>query len=177
MFLIMDVIFKMMEVFKSIQGLLTGDVVSFIKALNEAKDAVVALAQLQPALAIPLLLADLIAAMTTALQAFRDEVAKLQASSAQADAIIAQAQSAGDANLEAVGVCIKAQADAYGTHVIAGLGPMGQMMDIATQLAGLIPSPPALPSIGDATGLNLDELADFLDNLITVFQAVDIPGA
>lgn len=176
-FLIIDAVTKVVAVIQAVPGLIVGNAVDFLEALGEAVKAAAALAQLQPALSLPLLLADLISAMIATLQALRDEVTEFAALSTQADAIIAAAQAAGDAAMEAEGNCYKAQAEAYGQHVIASLGPMGQLMDIAGQLAGLMPSPPALPSIGDATGLDLDALADFLDTLISTFEAVEIPGA
>lgn len=176
-FLVIDAIVKIMAVFDAIPGLITGNVVGFYNALADATKAVLALAQLQPALSLPLMLSDLIGALTTALVALKEEVVALQAMSAQGDALIAQAQAAGDAVLEGVGQCLKTQADAYNAHMIASLGPIGQLIDMATQLAGLMPSPPALPTVGDATGLDLDGLADFLDNLIAAFRAISIPGA
>jgi hypothetical protein len=172
-FLIIDAVTKTVAVIQSVPGLIGGNVVDFFDTLGEAVQAVAALAQLQPALSLPLLLSDLISALTTTLRALRTEVTELAAISAQADALIASA----DPNLVIEGNCYKAQAEAYGEHVIASLGPLGKLMDTATQLAGLMPSPPALPSIGEATGLDLDELGTFLDTLISTFEAVSIPGA
>ena len=177
MFLIIDAVSKLMAVLQAVPGLVAGNLPDFLQAMDEAVKAVLALAQLEPSISLPLMLSDMITAMTTALQALKDAVVELQALSTQADAVIAQAQAAGDTALEAVGDCMKAQAEAYGGHVIASLGPLGNLMDMAGQLAGLMPAPPPLPTVGDATGMDLDELADFLDTMIAAFQAVNIPGA
>lgn len=176
-FLIIDAVSKITAVIQAVPQLIAGNAIEFLDALADAVKAVAALAQLQPALSMPLLLLDLINAITTALQALRDVVTEIAELSAKGDAIIAVAQAANDPDQLAVGNCVKDQADKYAEHVIASLGPIGGLMDSATQLAGLMPSPPLLPSIGDATGLDLDELADFLDTLVSAFEAVEIPGA
>jgi hypothetical protein len=116
-------------------------------------------------------------AMVTILTALRDLVTQLQALQSKAQAVIAQAQADGDAALESAGECMQQQADAYGEHVTASLGPLEQLLDMVKLLAGLMPNAPEIPGIGDTTGLDLDGLADFLDDLIAIFEAVEIPGA
>jgi hypothetical protein len=175
-FLIINAVNSLIEVIKAIPGLITGNVPDFITALNDAIDAVAALLQFQPALSLPLLIADMINAIETILIALRDLVTQLQALESQAQAVIAEGQAAGDAALEAAGDCMQAQATAYEAHVSASMGPLNSLLDMLKILAGLMPNPPEIPSIEDAPS-GLDALAAYLDALIEVFSAIEIPGA
>lgn len=176
-FLVMDAVTKVVEVIKAVPALVGGNVVDFFEKLNEAIDAITALLQFQPALSLPLLIADMMNAMVTILTALRDLVTQLQALQTRAQAVIAEAQASGDAALEASGECMQLAADAYGEHVTASLGPLEHLLDMVKLLAGLMPNAPEIPGIGDTTGLDLDGLADFLDDLIEIFSAIQIPGA
>ena len=175
-FLIVNAVNSLIEVIKAVPGLVGGNIPDFITALNDAIEAVAALLQFQPALSLPLLIADMINAIVTVLTALRDVVTQLQALEAQGAAVVAQAQAAGDAALEAAGNCMLQQASAYEAHVTASLGPLEHLLDTVKTLAGLMPSPPEIPGIGDAPS-GLDALADFLDGLIAVFSVIEIPGA
>ncbi len=176
-FLIINAVNSIIELIKTIPGLITGNVPDFIEALDKAIDAVAALLQFQPSLSLPFMIADMLNAIVTILTALRDLVNQLQELESKGQAVIAEAQAAGDAALEASGECIVAQADAYSAHVTASLGPLNHLLDMLQILMGLLPNPPPeIPGIGDAPS-GLDALADFLDDLIQVFSAIEIPGA
>lgn len=176
-FLIINAVSSIIELVKTVPGLITGNVPDFIKALDEAISAVAALLQFQPALSLPFLIADMLNAIVTILTALRDLVTQLEKLESDGQAVIAQAQAAGDAALEAAGDCMVQQAALYEAHVTASLGPLNSLLDMLQILMGLLPSPPPeIPGIGDAPS-GLEALGEFLDGLIAVFGAIEIPGA
>lgn len=176
-FLIIDAIVKIMAIFNTIPGVVVGNVVDFFDSIKEAVEAVIALVQIAPAFSLPVMISGLIGNLATLLRALRSVVVDLQADTAKGNAIVAQATAEGDAALLDVGNCILAQSAAFQAHVLASLGPAGQLLEAATALVGMMPAPIELPSLGDASGLDLDALGDFLDNIATVLEAIQIPGA
>jgi hypothetical protein len=176
-FTIINAVTSIFDLVAAVPALVAGDVPGFISKLQKATGAIVALARLQPAVAIPGLINDLLGVMVAALTAYKDVLTTLQSQVTQANNIISQAQAIGDVNLEAAGNCMLNQAEAFGEHIGASMGPFGSLLQVAQSLLSLVPTgTPALPEVGDQSSLGLDDLADFMDDLISVLSAIRIPG-
>ena len=111
--------------------------------------------------------------LLSSLQALKTQVSTLVAMAAEADALIAQAQSIGDTNLEAVGNCKKQMAETFGEHAGAALGPLGELLEVMRVMMDLTPAGGgSLPSAEDASGQSLEALDQTLDVLIAALEAV-----
>lgn len=147
----------------------------FFDKLKKATVALSELASLYPPVAVPLTIRDSIQILLASMQALKSQVSALLEMSAEADALIQQAQSIGDVKLEAVGNCKKQLAESFGEHAGAALGPLGQLMDVMRALMDLTPAGgDQLPSASDASGESLEALDELLDTLIEALEAVNI---
>lgn len=172
-FMIVDAIMKIMEVFKAVpDSILKLNVIELLEKISEATKAVLELASLEPNYALPFTIRDTITAIVTNLSVIRSMLVTLQEQVKDAEAMIAKGVALGDLNLQQVGQCKIDQSDIYNAHMAAAMGPLSSVMDVLKILMGFLTSPIPLPEMGDVGGLGIDDMIKLLDTFVESLEAV-----
>lgn len=148
------------SVFDLIQAVITGDVPGIVQAVQKAAEAISDMSTMLPQVAVPRLVADVLFAVVANLEAVVALVDELTAATLEAVAVIAQAQTEGDAILEAVGDTMLVNTNKLVEHACASLGPVGDLLGVLQGLLSLIPGGgPPLPGLPSCGGLPAAQLA------------------
>lgn len=169
-------------VFDLIQAVITADPPGIIEAVQKAAEALSTLASMIPQVAVPRMVIDVILVIVAGLQAVETILSDILDAQNTALAVIAQAQAAGDAALEAAGNDMLGQANQMAAHACASLGPLGDLIGVVQDLLSLVPGlGPALPVLPDCSALSTSakitsiqaSIAEFQDH--PLFEAVPPP--
>jgi len=174
--LTIDAVVALFNLFGAIPDLIAGDVEGYLQAVEEAFEKVSKLTGLVPQVAVPRMVADTIAMLSAALDAMDTLVGDVVDMKAEAEAAVVQGQATSNAYLEAHGECIKVQADQMAKHIGASMGPINDIMGIASKLIQMVPGGSELPSIADASSVPLESLSATIQATKTVLDQLQIPG-
>jgi hypothetical protein len=158
--------------FDLIQAVITADPPGIIEAVQKAAEALSTLTSMIPQVAVPRMVIDVLTIVVAALQAVEQTLSDILESRDAALAVIAEAQAAGNAALEAAGNDMLAQADQMAAHACASLGPLGDLIGVVQNLLSLVPGlGPAIPVLPDCSSLSTTEKITSIQESIGAFQS------
>jgi hypothetical protein len=169
-----DAVLAIFEVLSSVPDVVT-DPTGYLEKVQSAGEKVSKLAGLIPQVSVPKMIQDVIALIISALEATLTLISQVEDLYQSAQDTANLAAQLGDSRLADVAVCLEAQADQFTKHIGASLGPIGDILNLASKLLSLVPGTPALPSLNDLSGQSLSAIKEAIETLLDVLRALQIP--